>query len=95
MNTNPKSSPQVLKLYCIQGLSKNVSKLILCANMLKSYNLVLHKFSDEVMSDINMLSPAMLNRIFGNINSTQIVQNNVITSCVTLYSDNICFIHTS
>ena len=73
MNTDPKSSPQVLKLYCIQSLTKNVSKLIFCANMLKSYNFVLHKLCDEMMPDINVLSPAMLNRIFRNINSTQVV----------------------
>ena len=37
------------------------------------YDFVLHKFSNEVMSDINVLSPIMLNRIFRNINSTQVV----------------------
>ena len=73
MDADPKSSPEVLKLSSVKSFGKDISKLIFSANMLKSYDFVLHKLSDEMMLDINVLSPAMLNRIFRNINSTQVV----------------------
>jgi len=41
--------------------------------MFKSHNLFLNKISDEMMSYVNVLGPAMLNRILGNIYCTQIV----------------------
>src|ERR1044072_89226 len=41
--------------------------------MLQFNHLLFHKISDEVMSNVNMLSPDVLNRILRNINSTQVV----------------------
>src|ERR1044072_2603490 len=41
--------------------------------MLQLNHLLFHKISDEVMSNVNILSPAVLYRILGNINSTQVV----------------------
>src|ERR1043165_9760042 len=41
--------------------------------MLQLNHLLFHKISDEVMSNVNMLSPVVLYRILGNINSTQII----------------------
>src|ERR1044072_7675206 len=41
--------------------------------MLQFNHLLFHKISDEVMSNVNMLSPVVLNRILRNINSTQVV----------------------
>src|ERR1043165_4967638 len=41
--------------------------------MLQLNHLLFHKVSDVVMSNVNVLSPTVLYRIFGNINSTQVV----------------------
>ena len=38
--------------------------------MIKSYDFVLYKFSNEVVLGVNVFGATMLNRIFGNINST-------------------------
>src|ERR1051325_7373927 len=41
--------------------------------MFQLNHFLLHKIYDEMMSNVNMLSPVVLYRILGNINSTQIV----------------------
>src|ERR1051325_8606744 len=55
------------------SFSKNVSQLKFSGYMLQLNHLLFHKISDEVMSNVNMLCPAVLYRVLGNINSTQVV----------------------
>ena len=46
-------------------LGEDVSKLLLCGDKLHLDILLLNMVSDEVMSDIDVLCPSVLNRILG------------------------------
>jgi hypothetical protein len=41
--------------------------------MFQGDHLVFHQISDEVMSNVNMLGPAVLDGILGNIDGTEII----------------------
>ena len=53
------------KLVNPQRLGEDISKLLLCGDKLHFDILLLNMVSDEMMSDINVLCPSVLNRILG------------------------------
>ena len=57
-------------------LSEDVSKLLLCGDKLHLDILLLNMVSDEVMSDVNVLCPCVLNWILGEANCACVVTEN-------------------
>ena len=61
------------KLINRQRLGENISKLMLSGDKLHFDILLLNVISDEVMSDINVLCPCVLNWILGKADSACVV----------------------
>ncbi|MCI66235.1 hypothetical protein A2U01_0087493, partial [Trifolium medium] len=65
----PKRVFQLLKSDCIQRFGKDFCYLLLSI----VHNFVFHKFSDEVMTDVNVVGSTVLNRILRDVDRTNIV----------------------
>jgi hypothetical protein len=68
--------PKRFKPASIKRFGEDVSQLIFCGNKNKSYFPGLYKVIDEMMLDVDVLGPRMLNWILGNIYSVGIVTVN-------------------
>ena len=65
-----------LKLTSIKRFGENVSILTFSRDILKRHNLSFNKISNEVISNLYVLSLRMLNRVLRDINSTRIITIN-------------------
>ena len=64
------------KLVNPQRLGEDISKLLLSGDKLHFDILLLNMVSDEVMSDVNVLCPSVLNWILGEADSACVVTEN-------------------
>jgi hypothetical protein len=74
--TNTNGFSKRFKPTFIKRFGEYISQLIFCGNKHNSYFLRLDKVTDEMMPDVNVLGPRMLNWTFGNVYSTGIVTVN-------------------
>jgi len=74
--TNTNGFSKRFKPASIKRFGDDISQLLFCGNKHKSYFPRLDKVTDEMMSDVDVLGPRMLNWILGNIYSTGIVTVN-------------------
>ena len=65
-----------LKLTSIKKFGENVSILTFSRDILKTHNLSFNKIHNEVISNLNVLSLRMLNRVLRDINSTRVITIN-------------------
>ena len=61
------------KFFSIKRFGEQVSLLIINVNKLKSKSTIFDKLLNEVMSNLYVLSPKMLNRILRDVNGSGIV----------------------
>ena len=65
-----------LKLTSIKRFGEDVGILLFSRNILKTHNLSFNKISNEVISNLYVLSIRMLNRVLRYINSTRVITIN-------------------
>ena len=65
------------KRFAIKRFGEQINLLIINVNELKSEGTIFDKFSNEVMSNLNVFSSRMLNRILRDVDGTSIVIVNV------------------
>ena len=65
-----------LKLTSIKRFGEDVSILTFSRDILKTHNLSFNKIHNEVISNLNVLSLRMLNRVLRDINSTRVITIN-------------------
>ena len=65
-----------LKLTSIKRFGEDVGILPFSRNILKTHNLSFNKISNEVISNLYVLSIRMLNRVLRYINSTRVITIN-------------------
>ena len=61
------------KLFAIKRFGEQINLLIISVNELKSEGTIFNKLMNEVMSNLYVFSSRMLNRIFRDIDGTDIV----------------------
>ena len=64
------------KLTSIKRFGENIGILMLSRNILKTHILSFNKIPNEVISNLNVLSLRMLNRVLRYINSTRVITIN-------------------
>jgi hypothetical protein len=78
--TNTNGFSKKFKLAFIERFGEDTSQLIFRGNKHKSYFPGLDKVTNEMMSDVDVLGPRMLNWILENIYSTGIVNHHSVLS---------------